>query len=190
MSAKQPLPVLISGAGLLARPWRNGAGVTREIMAANRPDGGLLWRLSLATIDSAAPFSTFAGIDLTFLTVAGAVRLDGAQAPFPVALGDTDAPLDFAGEIAVHGAPLEGQALALNLMVCRGKGSGVIVRHQGGMAAAEASVLLVFAPVAVTLGAGSQAFALSRHDTLVVAPGQQVRASGPCVCARVAVTPG
>lgn len=172
---------LIEGARLAAVPWRNGKGVTREIMAATGADGTWLWRLSLATIDSAAPFSTFAGIDRLFLPVAGRVRLDAERAPFPVTLGNADAPLAFAGEIAVTGAPLDGQVLVLNLMVRRGWGRGAIVRHGGGVMAAAASAFLVFAPRAVTVRLGAERVALGVHDTLVVPPGREVEASAPCI---------
>jgi uncharacterized protein len=178
---------VIDGSRLAAVPWRNGKGVTREIMAVSSADATLLWRLSLATIDSAAPFSTFAGIDRLFLPVAGRVRLEGAQAPFPVTLGDADALLAFAGEIAVTGAPLDGQVLALNLMVCRGWGRGAILRHGGGVMAADAGGFLVFAPRAVTVRQGAEVFALGMHDTLVVPPGREVEVSGPCI--RLFVTP-
>ncbi len=52
-------------ATLPATPWKNGGGVTREIVC-QPPGAGLAafdWRVSIATIASDGPFSLFAGID-------------------------------------------------------------------------------------------------------------------------------
>jgi environmental stress-induced protein Ves len=54
---------------LKAVPWKNGLGVTREI--AVEPVGAsmddFLWRVSIADVDTASPFSTFPGIDRTIV---------------------------------------------------------------------------------------------------------------------------
>jgi len=58
---------LIRGADLVASPWKNGGGVTREVAAF--PEGAALdafvWRVSVADVAQAGPFSRFAGIDRT-----------------------------------------------------------------------------------------------------------------------------
>ena len=50
---------------LPATPWKNGGGLTREIVCM--PHGGGLdsfdWRVSIAHIASNGPFSTFPGVD-------------------------------------------------------------------------------------------------------------------------------
>ena len=70
---------------LTATPWKNGGGVTREIVC--QPPGAGMdafdWRVSIAHIASDGPFSAFAGVDriITLLEGAG-VRLhstDGAS---------------------------------------------------------------------------------------------------------------
>ncbi|MEG1056294.1 MAG: HutD family protein, partial [Janthinobacterium sp.] len=46
-------------------PWKNGGGSTREIVCFP-PGAGMdsfAWRISVATISQAGPFSAFAGID-------------------------------------------------------------------------------------------------------------------------------
>jgi len=61
-------------------PWKNGGGVTREILREPAEPGAFDWRLSLASIDSAGPFSAFAGYHRTLVLVAGAgVELNFAQ---------------------------------------------------------------------------------------------------------------
>ena len=55
-------------ADLPREPWRNGAGWTRPVARAEADGSGggeLLWRVSLAEISQAAPFSRFPGLDRT-----------------------------------------------------------------------------------------------------------------------------
>jgi hypothetical protein len=56
-----------------ARPWKNGLGRTRELAVAPPGAGmdGFLWRVSVAEVDSAAPFSAFPGIDRTIVLLEG-----------------------------------------------------------------------------------------------------------------------
>lgn len=61
-------------------PWKNGGGMTREILREPAEPAAFDWRLSLATIDSAGPFSAFDGYHRTLVLVAGAgVELNFAQ---------------------------------------------------------------------------------------------------------------
>jgi environmental stress-induced protein Ves len=53
-------------------PWKNGGGTTAEIAARVRPGvEGFDWRLSLATVESAGPFSSYPGCDRTVVLMAG-----------------------------------------------------------------------------------------------------------------------
>lgn len=83
-------------ADLVATPWKNGGGVTREILSW--PQGSTVanfdWRVSIAHIASSGPFSAFPGVDrvITLLEGAGVMlsaedgsaqhRLDHALMPF------------------------------------------------------------------------------------------------------------
>jgi environmental stress-induced protein Ves len=53
------------GARLPAISWKNGGGTTREVVT--QPPGAAFdefnWRVSIATIASDGPFSTFPGVD-------------------------------------------------------------------------------------------------------------------------------
>ena len=61
-------------------PWKNGGGVTREILRSPAEAANFDWRLSLATIAAPGPFSTFAGYHRTLVLVGGAgVELNFAQ---------------------------------------------------------------------------------------------------------------
>jgi environmental stress-induced protein Ves len=60
--------------------WKNGGGMTREILREPAEPTPFDWRLSLATIDSSGPFSAFAGYHRTLVLVSGAgVELDFGQ---------------------------------------------------------------------------------------------------------------
>ncbi len=108
-------------AGYRAVPWKNGGGITREILRAPAEPTAFDWRLSLATIDAPGPFSSFDGYDRTLLLVRGAgieldfgghgrARLDGLgqQASFDGAW-DTSCTL------------VDGPSTDLNLIVSRGR---------------------------------------------------------------------
>ena len=77
MTALHPAPAIatmIRAADLVASPWKNGGGVTREIGAF--PPGAALdafaWRVSVADVGTAGPFSRFDGIDRTLVLLSGA----------------------------------------------------------------------------------------------------------------------
>ncbi|MDJ0339368.1 HutD family protein [Cryobacterium sp. PH31-O1] len=108
-------------------PWRNGAGVTSEILVSPAA-GDFDWRLSIATIDSTAPFSTFAGVDRCLLALSqhGLDLID--QGPL-VRLGQFESH-SFAGENEVASANVTRPTLALNLMTRRGRCSGTIECHR------------------------------------------------------------
>jgi len=61
-------------------PWKNGGGMTREILREPAEPAAFDWRLSLATIDAPGPFSAFDGYHRTLVLVSGAgVELNFAQ---------------------------------------------------------------------------------------------------------------
>ncbi|GAB3069520.1 HutD family protein [Nocardioides zeae] len=99
-------------------PWRNGAGVTRELAA----DPGGAWRVSVAAIDGPAPWSAFPGVDRVSCVVAGeglVLTVDGAEQP--VRRGEV---LAYRGESVVLGRPLGGPVQNLNLVLARGRATG------------------------------------------------------------------
>ncbi|WP_203426743.1 HutD family protein [Sinorhizobium sp. BG8] len=102
-------------------PWKNGLGVTREVIACPAPHDPavFLWRISLATVRGSGPFSLFPGIDRTIAVLRG----DGMQL---TADGETQSPLTqqadpyrFAGEAVVHAESLGGETTDLNVMTLR-----------------------------------------------------------------------
>jgi environmental stress-induced protein Ves len=114
--------------GLVAAPWKNGGGTTREI--AGYPLGAGLdafdWRVSIAHISRNGPFSAFPGVDrvITLLDGAG-VHLRTTDGALDHRLNRPLAPFSFAGEAPVVGELLDGDCHDLNVMTrrdsCRAK---------------------------------------------------------------------
>ena len=176
-------PRLIPAASLAAKRWANDGGTTREIIAEAGPDGLWPWRLSLALCELAGPFSIFSGIDRLFMLAEGQITLTG-EMPFPPVIAAKDAAVAFTGETPVYGAPVDGPALALNLMCRRDVAFATMTRHAGG--ALPQPTTFVFATAPVRVHVGGAAFDLALHDTLLTAEAVDVHTDGPCVTARIA----
>jgi len=107
---------------LPATPWKNGGGVTREIVC--QPPGAGMdnfdWRVSIAHIASDGPFSAFAGIDrvITLLS-GGGVHLLGDDGQVDHPLDRPLAPFAFAGEAVIHARLLAGDCQDFNVMTRR-----------------------------------------------------------------------
>lgn len=113
---------------LKAVPWKNGLGITREIVVV--PQGATMddfvWRVSIADVDTGSPFSVFPGIDRTIVLLDGdgfTMTLDGVQEH---ALTTACEPFVFAGESRVDVRLAGGATRDFNLMVRRGRASGRI----------------------------------------------------------------
>jgi environmental stress-induced protein Ves len=108
-------PVLIDSEAVPPVAWRNGGGLTHELLAW--PDAGA-WqvRVSVAEIVRDGPFSEFPGVERWFTVLKGAgVELNfGGRA---VRLTRTDAPLRFDGAAAPGCRLLDGPTRDLNLML-------------------------------------------------------------------------
>jgi environmental stress-induced protein Ves len=130
-----------------AVPWKNGLGRTREL-AVYPSDAGMedfIWRVSVAEVDSAAPFSSFEGIDRYIALLDGAgftMTLDDERTH---ALTTPFSPFAFAGEsdvaIALHGGPTRD----FNLMLRRSKAHGELVTWEdAGRQVVDDAVALIY----------------------------------------------
>lgn len=96
-----------------ATPWRNGGGLTHELLA--RPAGLWQWRISVARVDADGPFSNYAGVHRQFAVIRGeGVQLVLAGVPHTVREGGDV--LAFAGELPCDCHLLGGPSLDFNLM--------------------------------------------------------------------------
>jgi uncharacterized protein len=141
-----------------AKPWKNGRGRTRE-MAVHPPGAGMddfLWRVSIAEVESAAPFSVFPGIDRVialldgdgFTMTLGNGRIHALTTPF--------APFAFPGEAGVDVALAGGPSRDFNLMLRRGRVRGDIEawRTAGPWQAASSIALVYCASGCIDTGEG------------------------------------
>ena len=108
---------------LPAMAWKNGGGVTREIV--REPVGASLddfdWRVSVADIAVAGPFSRFVGIDRHLLLLEGdGVNLTSAEAGMNVNLLADDTVLVFSGDVDMNSQLLGGAVRDFNVMTKRG----------------------------------------------------------------------
>lgn len=133
-------------ASLTATPWKNGGGVTREIVC-QPPGVGMAafdWRVSIAHIASSGPFSAFAGVDRVITLLEGAgVRLHSTDGAVDHALDTPLVPFAFAGETPVTGTLLHGDCHDFNVMTRRAAcHAGVWVCRNDTTTAAPAGLLM------------------------------------------------
>lgn len=102
-------------------PWKNGGGETVEI--AISPDGAGLadfdWRVSMATVATDGPFSSFPGIDRTLSILEGngmQLFIEGRE---PVLLTQASDPLFFPADVPVAAKLTDGTITDLNVMTRR-----------------------------------------------------------------------
>nr|WP_315235782.1 HutD family protein [uncultured Albidiferax sp.] len=109
-------------ANLVAIPWKNGVGTTREIVC--QPPGASMdsfdWRISIASITQAGPFSVFPGVDRVIMLLDGAgVRL---HAPgIDHRLATPGQPFAFSGDVALDCDLLGGASTDFNVMTRRSR---------------------------------------------------------------------
>lgn len=181
--APHPSPRIVRGDALIAAPWKNGGGVTREI-AAYPVGAGLetfVWRMSVADVEQPGPFSRFPGVERTLVLLdgegmrliesgdgkGGGGRTHALTRPFDIARFDGEASLD--AEL-VHGATRD-----FNLMVRRGQARATLEVWRGTSTRChtlDADTALVFcARGELDLrfpGASHQSVTLKAMDTLVL----------------------
>jgi uncharacterized protein len=100
-------------------PWKNGGGLTREILKVPADAATFDWRLSLATIENAGPFSAFDEYERTLVLVRGAgVELDfGPHGQMTLRTAGQMA--EFDGAWATACTLIDGPSTDLNLIVAK-----------------------------------------------------------------------
>jgi environmental stress-induced protein Ves len=114
-----PILRIIRQASFTPKPWKNGGGITREVIRVPAEGQDFEWRVSLARIDASGPFSDFAGYHRTMVLLEG----DGVVLEFAGGgrrelrhIGDL---AEFDGALATHCRLLGGTCVDLNLMVSK-----------------------------------------------------------------------
>lgn len=172
---------LIRGAELVAAPWKNGGGVTREVAVFPERAGmeDFVWRVSIADVAQAGPFSRFAGVDRTLVLLSGAgMVLDEIDAPDVLKSHTLTRALDIArfdGEARIGARLVDGATRDFNLMLRRDAAQGEVEvwrsdAQQSTQRSLSADVALLFcASGSVILTPGDAApQSLKAGDTLRV----------------------
>ena len=116
-------------------PWKNGGGTTAEV-AVFPPDAGMndfVWRVSIADVRDAGPFSDFRRVDRILSVLEGELALAVDDAP-ERRLTAADAPLFFPADVPTWGGPIDGEVRDLNVMVRRHLCRAGVERLPGGTA--------------------------------------------------------
>lgn len=173
---------------LVAVPWKNGGGMTREVVV--QPPGAGFdtfdWRLSMADIAQDGPFSALPGLDRVLILMQGAgLVMEGVSAN-PMAPGDR---ADFPGEAAVIGRLTAGPVRDLNLMLRRGRMVAEVTLNppDGALALPWPEALVIMREGVAQLGGQT----LNRQDCAHFPPGHaaQVGLSGGAQLIVIGLTP-
>lgn len=112
---------IVRAAKTAVTPWKNGGGETRQV-AVHPPGAGLEdfgWRVSLARVAAAGPFSLFPGVERTLAVVEGEglrLHVDGREAARLDAEGP---PFRFPGDLPVSATLGAGPIVDFNVMTHR-----------------------------------------------------------------------
>jgi environmental stress-induced protein Ves len=154
----------------LQTPWKNGGGVTREIAAS--PTGadlaGFDWRVSMATVASGGPFSTFPGVDRLMLVLEGALRLDIAGGE-PLTLDAASAAAEFPGDAEVTAAAPAAPVIDVNVMVRRGRFTASLERRRvagAGAAVCQDVTLILGRQGGLSAAIGAERYEFEADDVL------------------------
>ena len=138
---------LIALSEIATVPWKNGAGLTRElaISPADASVDDFDWRISVAAIERDAPFSAFPGVDRCIVLLRGAgMRLRSVDGAIDRRLTQAYAPHRFSGDAALQASLIDGTCEDLNVMVRRGCCVADVATQSvsADVAAADAGLLL------------------------------------------------
>lgn len=152
-------------------PWKNGSGVTDEVLAhpSDSDIASFGWRLSIAHVGADGPFSVFAGIDRTIALLDG----DGLYLDLPdktIELQPGGEPFAFSGDLEISSRNKSGATIDLNIMTRRRQ-----FRHEmrrvtrGTLEIKQSGSMLVFnGPASVSHRSGR--IGLERFDALLADP--------------------
>ncbi len=159
-----------------AVPWKNGGGLTHEV--AVHPAGCDLasfdWRVSIAQIRVAGPFSVFPEVERRMAILHGTVSIsiDGKTTH----LAPESPPLTFPGEAAVYATPGAAAVTDLNVMTRRERFASRLTRHEVGAAVAvvaSADTTLLLAGTQLRLGFEGGQIELAPLDAVLIDAGGQ-----------------
>jgi environmental stress-induced protein Ves len=144
--AAESTPERLAVNALVPQPWKNRAGLTREIAIGPRGAGNadFDWRISLAEVTGDAPFSAFTGIDRCIMLLRGAgMRLASVDGTVDHRLDQAFAPFHFSGDLALNATLFNGGCSDFNVMTRRGAWRAEVSMVRAGCELADADVTLL-----------------------------------------------
>ncbi|MDP2008522.1 MAG: HutD family protein [Rubrivivax sp.] len=160
-------------AGVTPMPWKNGGGMTRELLRWPA-SGEWQLRVSVAEIVRSGPFSAYPGVARWFCVLQGpGVMLQMDADAQGLSLTPDSPPLHFDGALAPVCTLLGGPTLDLNLMARQDSGRAELTRAVAGVPwASRAPLRALFTLQATTLrGAGPRARTLAAGTLAVSTDG-------------------
>lgn len=106
---------LLNSSDYTPMPWKNGGGVTSEIVSQSGPSG-LDWRLSLADVTRNGPYSLFPGMSRVLTVVRGAGTQLVDEQTGDIQMGLPYMPITFSGDQPIQGHLIEGAIQNFNLI--------------------------------------------------------------------------
>jgi hypothetical protein len=119
---------VIPPSAFVTMPWKNGGGVTHEILKEER-DSQLLWRLSIAEVASDGPFSHFPGLSriLTVIEGDGLVLITETRKLLALPL----VPTAFSGDWSIEGRRIAGDVRDFNVIYDADRVSACVTVQDG-----------------------------------------------------------
>jgi len=166
---------IVRFAELPAIPWRNGGGVTREVVAsgASVASGGsdpedFDWRISIADVSQPGPFSAFPGVDRVITLVEGE-RMELVVDGVVHVLGLHES-LSFSGASLASCSLPAGPTRDLNVMTRSGRLSAAVavrdLSETRPIAVSGTQVVVLLTGTAVVAGADESQAELNRLDAV------------------------
>uniref|UniRef100_UPI00310187CB HutD/Ves family protein n=1 Tax=Neorhizobium sp. EC2-8 TaxID=3129230 RepID=UPI00310187CB len=152
-------------------PWKNGGGETVEI--AVFPAGASIedfyWRISMATVASDGPFSSFPEVDRTLSILSGdgiALTIDNAP---PLTLGRNSKPCPFPADKPASATLVNGAVTDLNVMTRRDRFSHRVIRQPTPVSLLPSTTLRFILAVGIhTITLGLEEVDLQPLDCLAI----------------------
>jgi environmental stress-induced protein Ves len=175
---------IIRKASLVPIPWKNGGGITHEAIRVPASVEPFLWRVSIAHIEAAGPFSDFAGYKRSMVLLRGdgiALHFANGERKVLRRIGEL---AEFDGALNANCELLGGPCVDLNLMVAKSLGevSARVRRMNAPLRLApldHETVLLACVQGTILLEVdGAERAALEPGDLAVLA-----QAAHPALCA-------
>jgi environmental stress-induced protein Ves len=169
-----------------ALPWKNGGGITREVMAwpAGAGMDDFHWRVSMAEVREAGPFSRFENVDRILAVLQGHLVLTFTD--FEIDIQPGDDPFPFAGDEPCEGRPIGGPVMDLNVMVRWGNAFAHVARAANSALRMTADWTLIVATSDASVVNGNEQRALAPFDAALIEGNAEVTLRGEAYVIRIA----